>query len=258
MTLDLDSFSSDARAALVKVGKRFGSEDTLAQAEQTLTALAAHGVKLSDAGFNGEDTQDLTDAKQFLIDAGVGRESARAGKKETSKAYVDALKQGKATRLRALSVLGGARRGLLRAGAKEGVNAIDAVTTQVGTAADDATALATQLDVMGKALARPDVAAATATRGGTKALTDLGTSAAALRAVSQDAAAVPGTPEHTQRLDLLDGIVVGLCRDARRAARTAAKELGDAALAKEFELTKLYGPVKAKAGEEPKTKTPTP
>jgi hypothetical protein len=73
-----------------------------------------------------------------------------------------------------------------------------------------------------------------------------------LREASQTTAAPRGTPQETEQLDLLDGIILSLVRSAREAADAASKALGEPALVAEFELTELYGPgtTKTKASEE--------
>lgn len=246
MTLDLDKIPAATRKELIDVGRRFGSEDTLAQAEQTLSALEQYGAKLALWGFNDADRKRLEDARDGLMEAGVGREAARAGKKATNQAYADALKDGKAKRLRAHAVLSGARRALADQGDADAVRAIDAELAHASTAGTNASALAGQLDTLQKVLTVPAVAKAAKGRGGPEVVAALATSAAALRAVSQEAATGPGTPAATELLDLLDGIIVALARDARKAARAAAKEAAEPAMATAFELSKLYGSAKAK------------
>jgi hypothetical protein len=56
---------------------------------------------------------------------------------------------------------------------------------------------------------------------------------------------------------MIDGLIVELTRDARRAARAAANELSRPALASAFELNALYGKPGA-AVEEPPPGTATP
>jgi len=256
MALDLDKIAPKARAELIKLGKRYSSDDTLAQAEQTVSGLDKHSDKLAPMGFNDHDTQRLKDARQALIDAGVGREAARTGKKVTNKAYDGAMKTGKAKRTRARSVLSSCKRVLHEHDETDAMNAIDAVLDQTGTAPDDASKLATQLDAYVSALSRADVAKVAKTRGGPALLPELGACAAQLRAVSQDAATVQGTPAETSKLDLIDGIIIGLARDARKAAQAASKELGDPAILAAFELTKLYAPSKGKKDEPPAKEPP--
>jgi hypothetical protein len=249
MALDLEKIPAATRKELIEVGRRFGSEDTLAQAEQTLGALGKYGSKLVLWGFNEADVKRLEGARDGLMAAGVGREAARVGKKATNKAYADAVREGKAKRLRARAVLSGARRALADHGDTDAVRDVDAELSHASTAGANASALAGQLDALHKALTAPAVAKAAKQRGGPEVVAALVTCAAALRAVSQDAATVPGTPEETERLDLLDGIIVGLSRDARKAARAAAKDSAEPAMAAAFELTKLYGSSKAKKGD---------
>ena len=246
MPFDPEKIPASTRVELIDVGRRFGSEDTLAQAEQTLNALTTYGAKIVLWGFNADDAERLKDVREALIAAGVGREVVRVGKKTTSKANADALTLGKGKRERARSVLTGARRALAEQGDAEAIRAIDAALNHATTAGESTSKLAEQLDTLHATLTAAAVAKASKDRGGPEIAAALVAAAAALRAVSQEAAVVPGTPEATERLNLLDGIVVGLARTARKAARAAAKELGDPAMAVAFELTKLYGPVKAK------------
>jgi len=60
-----------------------------------------------------------------------------------------------------------------------------------------------------------------------------------------------GTPTETARLDLVDGLIVELCRAARRAARAAARALGRPEIAKAFELTHLYKQTRRAEPEPP-------
>lgn len=49
-----------------------------------------------------------------------------------------------------------------------------------------------------------------------------------------------GTPAETELLDSIDGLIVELCRLARKAGRALARETSQPAIAKEFELDALY------------------
>ena len=53
------------------VGRRFSSEQTLAQANQTLLALDQHAKTLAGFGFALADATRLKDARALLIEAGV-------------------------------------------------------------------------------------------------------------------------------------------------------------------------------------------
>ena len=153
-------------------------------------------------------------------------------------------------RLRARSVLGGARRSLLRAGKVDVVQKIDALLDRESAAADDAEGLAKQLDVLQGLLKDAAVADATKTRGGPTAIVDLEAQAKAIREAAQAQAAPRGTPVETETLDLIDGIIIGLTRGAREAADAAARELAEPAISTAFELAALYKRRAKKKAEE--------
>jgi hypothetical protein len=243
MTIDLSTLSPNARAEYIRIGRQYGSTDTLAQANQTLTGLGKYAPELVRHGFSLGDGTRLQGARDALTEAGVGRADKVGTRKVTSHAYVDALAHGKAKREDARSILDNARRALsesVDATATAGVNVIKTALQQTRTAGADGDKLATQLETLRTTLGDPSVAAEVAGRGGPEAALDLGIAADALHAASQERAGAPGTPAETELLDLLDGIIVGLVRGARKAARPAAKRLGTPALMADFELTKLY------------------
>jgi hypothetical protein len=251
MALDLKTISPEARAAFIKDGERWSSEDTLEQANQTLNGYSSHGSKLAPFGFASDDAAELKDARDALIEAGVGREAKRTNKKIDTAAHAAAMRDGQAGRLRAHSILGGARHSLLRAGKMEAVQKIDALLERGSVAAEDAEGLARQLDTLQSLLEDTAVADAAKTRGGPQAVADLKSQAKALRDAAQVKAGPRGTPAETETLDLIDGIIVSLARSAREAADAAARELGEPAIATAFELSALYKRRTKKKPEEP-------
>jgi len=243
MAIDLNAFPAALRLKQIKLGEQFGSKDTLDQANQTLAALARHAAALAGQGFIDAGTEGLTDARDLLVDAGVGREAAKGQKKITSQGYVDALSAGQAVRMKARSILGNVQDDLEESVAPEAPDAARAVAIalkQTIVARDDAEGLAKQLDRLAETLALAAVSPVAQARGGAAALDALDNAAKSLRKADQDDAGVRGTPAETQRLDQIDGIIVHLTRRARKAALAAAKELGTPALAAEFKLDKLY------------------
>jgi hypothetical protein len=244
MALDLSKIAPDGRKELIAAGEAFNSDTTLAQARKTLNALNKHRSKLIDYGFNEEDEEHLKDAADELVAAGVGRDDKRTEKKKTSKTYVDTLHAGQAVRLRSHSVLGSVRRVAVQIAGEShtaAVRAIDTVLEQGSVAAEEANALAAQLDRLRKVLDDDGtVEELSKSRGGPKAVKDLADAAGALRVAAQNAAGTRGTPEETERLDLIDGIILGLVRGAAKAAGYAAKALGEPSLDSAFALTELY------------------
>jgi hypothetical protein len=243
MTLDLSTLSAKARAEYIRIGRQYGSTDTLAQANQTLTGLGKYAPELVRHGFSLGDGARLQGARDGLEEAGIGRHEKVGARKVTSHAYVDALAHGKAKREDARSILDNARRALSesdQSSAVAGANVIKVALQQTRSAGADGDKLADQLDVLRTALGDANVLGEVSGRGGLDAGLDLQIAADALRDASKERAGAPGTPAETEQLDLLDGIIIGLARGARKAARAAARRLGTPALTADFELTKLY------------------
>jgi hypothetical protein len=259
MALNLEAMLGEVRKEHVNQGRAFGSPDTLAQAEATLEGCALHGALLAEHGFGPEDVEDLTEARDLLIAAGVERETKRTGNKTTTKAFLAAMKKGKWERRRGRTVLSRSATKLRQNGTQAGLDAAKSVaallerTARSGASAEK---LATQLDQLGAELAKAPVAAVAATRGGPRAIEELAKAATELRRPGLKTA-TKGTVAETEYLDLLDGIIVSLVRDAREAARSAAGEHGRPALAKAFELTKLYRNAAAAAAPQAPEPAPT-
>jgi hypothetical protein len=242
MGINVTGLSTAAREELLAVGRQYGSQDTLAQAKQTLNALKKYGEILVSHGFSVADGTSLAQAREQLEQAGVGREGMRSGRKETNLAFLTALGVAKGKRSQARSILKAAADVLRSAGSEAAAERATATLQQTRSVGDRAEPLAAQLAQLRSALIDSEIAKAAEDRGGPAASAGLESAAAALRAASQNRAKVAGTPAATQEMDLLDGFIVQLARRARHAARSAAREKGDPALAVEFELTRLYRP----------------
>ncbi len=243
MPLDLSSFSPSARTSYITLGRQFSSTETLNQANQTLRGLTAHGAELVQHGFGPDDAQQLQESRDAIRAAGDGRVEARNDKKVTSASFIAAMKDGKLARETGRSVLAGTRRALHNqsdAAAQAAVKAIDAALGATKLAEEEAEKLAGQLNTLRGVLVDTTVAAAAANRGGPQAVTDLQAKSTALGVVAAAHTGAPGTPVATEEMDLLDGLIVTLARQARKAAIGASKRLGKPALVADFELTQLY------------------
>ncbi len=240
MTLELNQFSSQARARQIALGRRFGSGDTLNQANQTLASYHKHGPALAAYGFHPKDAERLTDARDMLSAAGVERGSARGSKSINSKVLADAMRRAQGVRLRARVVLSSIQEDLEEVGADAAERSVAGLLQMTAVAGDTAESLATQLDLIADLFAQPAVAQAATERGVADIVTAIERISSELRDADQKSATVRGTPEETQRLDQLDGIIVRLTRRARKAALAAARELSDPALAHAFKLNQLY------------------
>lgn len=240
MTSPLEQIPAEIRARYATVGLQFGSGDTLAQAEDTLTAYDKFGVFLADHGFIASDVERLMEARRVLRQAGVGLDKTVTARKQTSLKYVQAMRQGKTARQRARSILHIVMQRLACSGDSVQVEASRAVSStleQTQSSRGDPVCLAAQLDQLRAVLTMARVDREVADRGGPSAVSVLAESAACLRAAAKNR--VPGDAEDP--IDFIDGVIVELVRDARRAARSASRTLGRPEIAAAFELVRLSG-----------------
>jgi hypothetical protein len=242
MAVDPNRIAPVEKARLIRIGAGFGTADAQAQADITINAATEKLSLIRGHGFAEAKLVMLTEIRELSRTASVDREGARTDRKVTNAALLDATRAGKAARLRVRSNLEGARGDLAMFGgaaALPAVNAIDAALASTRTAGADAKALGEQLQQLHDLLAHATVRAAVGEEAGTLE-TELATCVTALEVARSANASARGTRTETEWIDLLDGLLVELVRAARRAARSAAKALGQPALADEFELNALY------------------
>lgn len=254
MPLNLASIPPEVRDRLTRIGRAYGSPAALGQAYVTLEALGRFRTELLEyGGFTAEDEAMLIDARDHHLVAGVDRDAAIAERKSTNEALLEAMFDGKEKRARARHVLMNTRSRLQRQGKRDAVRAIDAAIDTTTWASADPDTLRRQLGVLAGVITdNPDIAAAIPNA---EALaTELTTASATIQAAHAVKPIGGGTPIETAQLDLVDGLIVELCRAARRAARAAARALGRPEIAKAFELKVLY---KRTRRAEPET-TPEP
>ncbi len=243
MTFDFNKFAPERRAELIKKGKAYSSRETLAQANQTLISLKLHGSKLVNHGFNALDAAELESARDALAASGVGREQRLVDKRTVSMTQGAEMNRAQTLRIRSIAMLNAARR-MLRDDTSEAsmaaVLVIDATLERHKAAPPTPELMAVQLEALRDVLAHPAIAKAAKSRGGTELASALTPQVIALRAVNQASDSRGGTPEETETLNLLDGVIVELVRGARHAARAAARALGEPTVAEAFKLTALY------------------
>lgn len=240
MPLNLDTIAPKRRLEYIIVGRQYGSQLTLDQADDFLEALAEYAAHLVSRGFAPRDVDRLMELRDALLESGILRGSAQAAVTAATAAYSKALGRGKQARRDADVILRAAQTDLADAGNEELVSRIEIALRSTASAGANGEQLRAQLATLREVLVLEPVAAATADRGGAAAVTEIDAAVAELRAAEQARPGKPGTPEETERLDLIDGMIVDLVRRARRAARAAAKALGKPAIAEAFELRALY------------------
>jgi hypothetical protein len=229
----LSPLSDDARAFLGRVGRRFGSQEVRAQAKHTLGAHGRFANELRLHGFSADDGKRL--AAAFAAAKSLGR----LDNKVTDRNYVQALVEAKTSRARARSVLLSTYRRLRAAGASSpelahAMTQIADVVSETGEPGGDDHVYAVHLARLREVLALPSVAAEVAESGGPEADAKLVEALATLRRAEE-----AETPAVSRDEDVLDGLIVELCRTAQFAALSAGKEIGNKALAGEFRLVKL-------------------
>jgi hypothetical protein len=229
----LSPLSDDARAFLGRVGRRFGTQAVLAQAKQTLAAHSQLPTELRLHGFSAADAERLATARQ------VAASLARLDTKVTDRDYMLALVEAKTSRGRARSVLLSAYRRLRASGGSspevsQAMTEIVAVITQTSEPGGDERVYAVHLSRLREVLALPSVTTEVAESGGPEADAKLVSALATLRRVDEGETSAASRDD-----DVLDGMIVELCRTAQFAAQSAAKEIGDGAIAGKFRLIKL-------------------
>jgi hypothetical protein len=229
----LSPLSDEARNFLGRVGRRFGTHEVLDQAEYTLASHSRFTNELRLHGFSADDRKQLANARAAAASL------ARLDKKITDRDYVAALGEAKTSRARARSVLLSAYRRLRASGGSSpevahAMAEISAVITQTAEPGGDDHVYAVHLSRLREVLALPSVQAEVASSGGPEADAKLVEAQATLRRVNEAQACANNRDE-----DVLDGLIVELCRTAQFAAQSAAKEIGNGAIAGAFRLVKL-------------------
>jgi hypothetical protein len=234
----LSSLSTDAKAFLARIGRRFGTQQVQAQARQTLMAYANCSTELRLHGFGDRDRDRLAAA----LAAAAALE--RPEPKQTDRPYVRALNEAKNARARARSVLLSAYRRMRssnEAGLAEAMDAMSSIVSETAEPGGDDHVYQLQLERLLAVLTMPAVRSAIAETGGPEAEAMLAEALDTLRRVDKDAPRRidESGPSATRDADVLDGLIVELCRTAQFAAQSMAKEKGSGALAAEFRLAKL-------------------
>ena len=243
MSIDLDKIPPRYRKKLIELGERFSSERTLAQANSTLQALEDNKKAIEPHGYMTKDIQILTYTRNELRTTLTGRDGARDAKKTSSKSYQDTMLKGKNIRRQGRSILRGVERDLAWSEDADDLKAateLEQVIDSTSTTPEKAEGMARQLQQVGQILSNKQIAPLAKTRNGEDILKQINATVKELQDASENRKLRPGTPEYTERLDLLDGIIVEQVRHARQAAESAAKESAQPALLNAFALDSLY------------------
>jgi hypothetical protein len=234
--MDLQSIPPDLRLEYIDTGRSYGSLKVRDQAHKAEKAYEEFGVLLAPYGFKRKHMDAISGLAVQYPQGIDDRAFIVLVKQESSAALGLAMHKGKAARLGTKSQLDAA---LLEPGltAKDRLN--------VASAQEDTAALTSERpDALTQHLSRliAGVAAASAVLDAQEAATATATLQAAIsqiQAAQKAAVADRSTSPETEHLDLIDGAIIARLRLANKAAKAAAKALGQPAIAKAFSLKGL-------------------
>jgi hypothetical protein len=238
MALDIDGMAPEAHAYYLAIGERYTTPDVLAQVDMSLAGLVLYGALLAPCGFGAEDGQDMLEGREVARAEESGGAQTATDHKATTLNAADVIDTAKQRRQDAITILKGTKRVSRQRGNKNAMALVTSALSKTSALTDDS-ALPTQLSVLQVALEDPALAAVVAGGGGPECATDLATLQPAVRAALSDRTSAPAITAAAQRRDILDGILVTLARQARAAARRAARKHGQPAIAAAFELIHL-------------------
>ncbi len=238
MSVDIDALAPSARKRYLGIGRRHVTAPVLAQADKTLRGLVKYGPLLVDNGFGGEDGQDLGEIATSLRLQDNDTAQVLGMRKMTSQTSSETIAKGKLGRRSARSVLRATMRVLGEQGNETAATLVHTALKETKSLPSNA-ALPRQIAMLLEVLVDPAVAAVAQGRGGPGAIVRLTSLQVALIAALGDRAEQSPTTSANERRDILDGMVVTLCRQAYSAAQLTSRALGQPSIAVEFELTYL-------------------
>lgn len=243
MNWELESLPPSERARMSSVGRQFSSSAARKQAVQTLQALDEHQEVVAVYGYGKGETAALKKLAHQSAESTLLKSNVQASGRVTGSELRGSVRGAKKAKRRATSVFHVGAAKLRLEGTPEALEAAKEVETrlqQVTPTAFDVDLLKSQMEILINLYNMPVVAQATAAMGGPESKAVLEAALADLAA--KEAAHAKGIPLHGEQemVDIIDGMIVTLCRLARKAARAAAADLEQPALAKPFELSALY------------------
>lgn len=240
---DLQVITPRAAAYYIKQGKQFGSQMVINQGNQTLNGLAVHREVLAECGFSGKDEVRLREGVEMLDGLLGDRGGEKGRRKGLTKREGRLVGEAKQSVAKGLVVVEGVISDLRNDDSKEAEQAqgdLEVMREAIQRGAKNEDTLPGAMRDLHKALSHPKAVALADDRGGVALREVLLVQADGLKKIQEARALRPGTPEHTARLDLLDGIVLELVRRARKSAKAAARAKGQPVIERAFLLDQLY------------------
>jgi hypothetical protein len=261
MPFDIESLTAEECVRYLAIGRRYTTEDVLAQADKSLLGYQLYGHLLVVHGFGPEDGALLIEVVGLLRETDGGHIQVVDARKLLGMTYEGARRIAKDERINGRTLTSMSIAPLNRANHSELAQRATLVLQQTSRADSDKQ-LTDQIKTLHDLLSAPELGPIIATRGGPTILAGLASARTTLLAAVQARAGKPEVTAAAQRRDILDGVVVTLCRAARDASRISARRLGQPAIAAAFKLDllpKSRGSAPAEPVEgDPTTELPEP
>jgi hypothetical protein len=239
MKIDLDKYAGERREQLTLLGRPYASDAVQDVAGAFMNALVLHGPALMGSGYVDEDGERLAALYALSKAELVARPELARERTDARKAARLAVKASKRQRLDARTMLE-----VSLDAAKDDVEGSKlepyrTILSQTATAGADAAALKLQLIALADAFDLPALKTYILARNGAGLGAQLRTQAEQLDRDHHAALVRQGTPEHTAKLDLIDGLLIERLRAIRKIARRASTRVGDPTIADAFSLAAL-------------------
>jgi hypothetical protein len=250
MPVDIEAMAPEAIAEYYELGQRYPTANVLAQADMVIAGLDLYAAALAEHGFGADDRADVIEAREDLRAQETGTAEISSERKAIHQTSDDVIASARQRRRAAITILKNVQRLLRQRGARAALATVASALSETRVITDDSQ-LPKHLTVLLGALVDPAVTAVVATRGGLTTAADLTVLKDSVRVALEQRTSHPPSTAAAQRRDILDGILVTLARNARAAARMAARALGQPAIADAFELVHLkYAPRTRRASPE--------
>jgi hypothetical protein len=241
MPVDIEAMAPEAVAEYYELGQRYATANVLAQADKVVAGLDLYAAVLAEHGFGPEDRADVIEARDDLRTQETGSAEIASERRAINQSAEDVIANAKQRRRAAITILKSVQRVLRQRGAKAALATVKSALSEARILTEDSQ-LPRHLTVLLGALVDSAVTAVVATRGGLTTAADLAILKDSVRVALEQRTSYPPSTAAAQRRDILDGILVTLARNARAAARMAARSLGQPAIATAFELVHLESP----------------
>jgi hypothetical protein len=235
MPVDVSTLPPESREVYLDLGRRVTTPNTLAQANKTIRAFTKFGAEVTLHGYGPDDDAHLSDTRDTLIDRFTDGSDAKGASKLAAGAYVTARRDAKDERQSVRTLLTGCVPRLRDAGNVVDAKRLQSLLEQTSRAPND-TALLDHMKRLHALLGEPVLEPLIVNRGGPDMLLRIERSRNSLLSAIRERGGNPEVSALSDERDILDGIIVTLTRNAARAARVAARRLGQPAIAQEFKL----------------------